>query len=82
MEPRLITAYLGLGGNLGDRQAALCEGLRRLDDTPGLRRIAVSGIYETEPWGLTDQHGFVPMQVQLISHDARPVMLHVALITG
>ena len=53
------TAYLGLGGNLGDRAAALAAALECLDETPGLRRIAVSAIYETEPWGVTDQPPFL-----------------------
>ena len=54
-----VTAYLGLGGNLGDRAAALAAALECLDETPGLRRIAVSDIYETEPWGVTDQPPFL-----------------------
>ena len=59
MGERVITAYLGLGGNLGDRRAALDDGLRRLDETPGLRRLALSSIYETEPWGVAEQPPFL-----------------------
>ena len=54
-----VTAYLGLGGNLGDRAAALAAALECLDETPGLRRRAVSAIYETAPWGVTDQPPFL-----------------------
>ena len=54
-----VIAYLGLGGNLGDRLAALTAALRLLDATPGMRRIACSSVYETEPWGVTDQPGFL-----------------------
>lgn len=54
-----VTAYLGLGGNLGDRAAVLAAALECLDETPGLRRLAVSAIYETEPWGVTDQPPFL-----------------------
>ena len=54
-----VIAYLGLGGNLGDRLAALTEALRLLDVTPGMRRVACSSVYETEPWGVTDQPGFL-----------------------
>ena len=54
-----VTTYLGLGGNLGNRMAALTEALRLLDFTPGMRRAACSSVYETEPWGVTDQPGFL-----------------------
>lgn len=56
-----VTTYLCLGGNLGDRLAALTEALRLLDATPGMRRIACSSVYETEPWGVTDQPNFLNM---------------------
>ena len=54
-----VTAYLGLGGNLGDRLAALTEALQLLDSTSGICRTACSSIYETEPWGVTDQPSFL-----------------------
>ena len=42
--------YLGIGGNLGDRIAALRHGLARLAEA-GVAVEAVSSLYETEPWG-------------------------------
>lgn len=54
-----VTTYLGLGSNVGDRLAALAEALARLDATPGLRMLSCSSVYETEPWGVTDQPAFL-----------------------
>ncbi len=54
-----VDAYLGLGGNLGDRRAALYEALRLLDATEGLCLLAASSVYETEPWGLVEQPAFL-----------------------
>ena len=54
-----ITTYLCLGGNLGDRMAALTEALRLLDSTSGMRRAACSSVYETEPWAVADQPNFL-----------------------
>lgn len=54
-----VIAYLGLGGNLGDRLAALTEALTLLDATPGMRRVSCSSVYETEPWGVTEQPRFL-----------------------
>ena len=57
-QPPLV-AYLGLGGNLGDRLAALTKALTLLDATPGMRMMSCSSVYETEPWGVTDQPPFL-----------------------
>ncbi len=54
-----VTTYLGLGGNLGDREAALKAALRLLDAAPGMRQAACSSVYETEPWGIADQPRFL-----------------------
>lgn len=60
-------AVLGLGSNLGDRQAYLrraVEGLKRLD---GVRLLAVSSLYETPPLDVPDQQGDYLNQVAVVS---------------
>lgn len=56
-ERERVGIYLGLGSNLGDREARLREALERLADP--IRVMAISGVYETEPVGFTDQPSFL-----------------------
>ena len=46
-----VPVYFSLGSNLGDRQAAIEEALRRLDAAIGRPREAVSSIIETPAQG-------------------------------
>jgi 2-amino-4-hydroxy-6-hydroxymethyldihydropteridine diphosphokinase len=46
-------AYVGLGSNLGDREALI----RRAAELIGARRL--SSLIETEPWGYVDQPKFL-----------------------
>jgi 2-amino-4-hydroxy-6-hydroxymethyldihydropteridine diphosphokinase len=52
-------AYLGLGGNLGDPAASMAAALQALDRSPDVRVAAVSSLYRTPPWGVTDQPDFL-----------------------
>ena len=54
-----VSAYLGLGSNLGDRKEALARALYLLHDADDLQVIRCSTIYETEPWGYSDQPRFL-----------------------
>ena len=56
---QLVITYLCLGGNLGDRLAALTEALSMLDRQDGLRLETCSSVYETEPWAVADQPNFL-----------------------
>lgn len=47
---------LGLGSNLGDRQATLVEARRRILSWPDVRLAAQSPLYETEPVGVRPEH--------------------------
>ncbi len=49
----MTLAYVGLGANLGDREASI----RRAAELIGAGRL--STILETEPWGVTDQPDFL-----------------------
>lgn len=49
--------YLGLGTNLGNREANLQQAVDKL--AAGVMVTAVSPVYETPPWGVTDQPHFL-----------------------
>ena len=50
--------YLGLGSNLGNREAVLLQAIKLIDERVGqvLRR---SSFIETEPWGFESEHRFL-----------------------
>jgi 2-amino-4-hydroxy-6-hydroxymethyldihydropteridine diphosphokinase len=59
-----VTAYLGLGSNLGDRADHLHEALRRLGQTAG-EVTQVSAFYETEPREVVTQPWFLNAAAEL-----------------
>lgn len=50
--------YIGLGSNLGDREAALTTALSRLEEM-GMELVRVSGFIETPPAFILDQPNFI-----------------------
>ena len=59
------TGYLGFGTNLGDRKKNLDRAIISLDSRPDLTILRTSGIYETKPWGMTDQPNFLNMVAEI-----------------
>jgi 2-amino-4-hydroxy-6-hydroxymethyldihydropteridine diphosphokinase len=53
------TAFLSLGGNLGDPAKSMGAALRMLDADPQTVVVAVSSLYRTPPWGKLDQPDFL-----------------------
>ena len=49
------TVFLGLGANLGDRQANLTAACRMLNESEGVCGLQKSALYETAPWGRLEQ---------------------------
>ena len=46
-----ITAYLGLGSNLGDRQLMIESAFKALDHVENIKLVSTSHLHETEPIG-------------------------------
>jgi 2-amino-4-hydroxy-6-hydroxymethyldihydropteridine diphosphokinase len=65
--------YLGLGSNLGEREKMLAEAIRALDSPP-LRILRLSPVYETEPVGPAGQSWFLN-QVAEAETDFFPLQL-------
>jgi len=53
-----VKSAIGLGSNLGDRQMQVALALDSLAMHPHIDILAVSALYETPPWGKTDQPAF------------------------
>ena len=74
-------AYIGIGANLGDREATIARALELLVQRPGVELVAVSRLRETEPWGYTDQPAFLngaaSVDTSLSAEDLLAVLLDV-----
>ena len=78
-------AYLLLGSNLGDRAATLRTAVQQIGELAGTV-VAASALYETAPWGLTEQPAFLNQAVQLSTNlppeGLLDVCLHVEQLAG
>lgn len=61
----MAVAYLGLGSNLGNRRENLDSAVRRLDEQNEISVTNRSSMYETEPYGKTDQPDFINMCIEI-----------------
>ncbi len=77
----MSTAYLGLGGNLGNRREYLANAILALNSEPGIRIEKISSVYETLPVGVVDQPEFLNIVVQLATsltaHELLTRCLHI-----
>lgn len=72
---RIERAWLGLGANLGDRQAQLRAAVLDLAATPGLRVTAVSGLWESAYVGPGEQAPYLNACVEVETGLAPPALL-------
>ena len=59
----MSAVYIGIGSNLGDRYRNCLRAIELLRQN-GLFVTKQSSMYETEPWGVTEQPEFVNMAVE------------------
>jgi 2-amino-4-hydroxy-6-hydroxymethyldihydropteridine diphosphokinase len=60
-----VTAYIGLGSNLGDREGFLRRAVELLRDEADIDVVAVSSVRETDPVGFLDQPRFLNAAVEV-----------------
>lgn len=60
-----MKATIGLGSNLGDREANLRQALEHLAQTPETAVVRASSLYDTEPVGVEEQPHFLNAVAQL-----------------
>ncbi len=70
-----ITAYIGIGSNIGDRRRRCLDAIDRLRGR-GIEVTKVSSLYETEPWGVKDQPEFINMVIEIKTHLNPHELLH------
>ncbi len=59
----MVIVYIGIGSNMGNRQAHCRNAIEKLKDK-GIVIKKVSSMYETKPWGLEEQPDFINMAVE------------------
>ncbi len=65
--------YISLGGNVGDRAENLSSAIQMIARRMDI--IALSSLYETEPWGLTGQPNFLNAVAQISYNDEPNALL-------
>lgn len=68
------TAYIALGTNLGRKRDNIARAIQLIAALPGVKINKSSSLYETEPWGKTDQEKFLN-QVIAVETSLQPAEL-------
>lgn len=70
-----VTAFLGLGGNVGDVAAAMRGALQHIGARKVCRVVAVSRVFRTPPWGPVEQNWFLNACVMIETRLSAPDLL-------
>ena len=81
-----MRAYVGVGANLGDREATIGRAIDLLGTAPGIEVTAVSLLRETDPWGPVEQprylNGVLELETRLEPRALLAVLLSVEQALG
>ena len=72
----MATVYLGLGTNLGDKEANLRTAIYKLQERIG-KQVSLSSFYETAPWGFKSDHSFLTAAIGLETNLSPLEVLHI-----
>lgn len=72
----MATVYLGLGTNLGNKEANLRTAIYKLQERIG-KQVSLSSFYETAPWGFESDHSFLNAVIGLETSLSPIEILHI-----
>jgi len=76
-----VKAFVGLGSNLGEREAMIRLALDDLARLPGTQLLRASSLYDTEPVGETEQPNFLNAVAQVDTElTARQLLWNLLLV--
>ncbi|NLT21350.1 MAG: 2-amino-4-hydroxy-6-hydroxymethyldihydropteridine diphosphokinase [Syntrophomonadaceae bacterium] len=57
--------YIGLGSNMGFKRRNIETAIDNIEKIPGVDLVKKSSLYETDPWGKTDQDKFLNQVIMI-----------------
>ena len=74
-----MKAVIGIGTNIGDRYTNIQMAIQAFNLVPGVKVIRTSAIYETEPWGYTEQNNFYNNVIEVETEKSPEALLGICL---
>ena len=74
-----MKAVIGIGTNIGDRAENIRNAVEALDLLPDVKVLRCASIYETDPWGYTEQQSFYNTVVEIETTKSPEILLGACL---
>ncbi len=74
-----MKAVIGIGTNIGNRAENIRTAVESLGLIPGIQVLRCASIYETDPWGYTEQQSFYNTVIEVESEKSPEMLLGACL---
>ena len=74
-----MKAVIGIGTNIGNRAENIRTAVEALGLIPGIQVLRCASIYETDPWGYTEQRSFYNTVIEVESEKSPEMLLGACL---
>ena len=74
-----MKAVIGIGANIGNRAENIRTAVEALGLIPGIQVLRCASIYETDPWGYTEQQSFYNTVIEVESEKSPEMLLGACL---
>lgn len=74
-----MKAVIGIGTNIGDRKSNIEKSIEALSLIPNINILRCASIYETDPWGFTEQQSFYNTVIEIETTRTPEMLLGICL---